>query len=246
MFLFFSFISLVIINLFREGLPNFFANVYDEEILFAIRLSLVTSTISTLICMAFALPISYALARYEFPFKSLVMSIMQIPMSLPPLASGLALLLFFSLDNIRNFLDKYDISPVFSVKGIIVAHFFINTPYMIRILKATIENIDPKLEFVSRTLGYSKLKTFFKITLPLSKKGLFASTVITWSKAMGEFGTVLLLAGATRMKTETLPVTIYLNVSVGSLDKALTSAIVLIVISSISLLIFSRFEDSKF
>jgi molybdate transport system permease protein len=139
------------------------------------------------------------------------------------------------MDNIVN---KLGIDPVFSVKGIILAHFFINTPYMIRILRTTFENINPKLEFVARTLGYSNWGSFFKVTLPLARKGIISGIIITWTNALGEFGTALMLAGAIRMKTETLPAAIFLNLSGGNLDKALSAAIILIVMSIVCLFIF--------
>ncbi|KNF07920.1 molybdate ABC transporter permease protein ModB [Gottschalkia purinilytica] len=246
MMVFLIFILLVISTVLYKGIPNLFELILEEEILFSIKLSFFTSTVSTLICLLFSIPISYGLARYNFPFKNFINSILQVPISLPPLASGLALLLTFSIGYISNFLDKINLNPIFTIKGIILAHFFLNVPYMIRILRASIEDINPRLEFVSRTLGYSNFKTFFKVTIPLAKRSLFASIVITWSKAIGEFGTVLMLAGTTRFKTETLPASIFLNVSSGDVDKALTSSVILIIISFISLFIFGTFEKTKY
>ena len=124
------------------------------------------------------------------------------------------------------------------MKGIILAQFFVNVPYMIRILKSTISDIDPRMEFVSRTLGCNKMQSFYKVTLLLAKNGLVASLVITWARLLGEFGAALMLAGATRMKTETLPVSLFLNMSCGDLKLGLAIASILIIISIVSLLIF--------
>lgn len=135
-------------------------------------------------------------------------------------------------------LAMHGLKFVFTTKGIILSQFFVNIPYMIKVLKSTIADINPRLEFVGRTLGCSQWQAFFKITLPLAKNGLIAGIVITWARAIGEFGAALMLVGATRMKTETLPVSLYLNMSTGDLKLAMASATILIMISVISLFIF--------
>ncbi len=107
-------------------------------------------------------------------------------------------------------------------------------------------DINPKLEFVSRTLGYNQIKTFFKVTLPLAKNGLIAGIVITWARAIGEFGAALMLAGSTRMKTETLPISLFLNMSTGDLELGLAAATIIILISIFSLLIFEILGNRQF
>src|SRR3712207_1709385 len=152
-------------------------------------------------------------------------------MALPPNVAGIALLILFSSTAFGEYLESIGLTFIFTQKGIILAQFFINVPYMIRILKSAIENIDPRMEFVSRTLGCSRAEAFFKVTLPLAKNGVTASIVITWARALGAFGAVLMIAGATRMKPETLPISLYLNLSCGDLDAALAVASILIIIS---------------
>ncbi|MEG3067128.1 MAG: ABC transporter permease subunit [Syntrophaceticus schinkii] len=119
-----------------------------------------------------------------------------------------------------------------------MAQFFIITPYMIRVLKSTMADISPRLEFVARTLGCSQWQAFIRVTLPLARNGILAGLVICWARAIGEFGCSLMLAGATRMKTETLPIALFLNMSVGDLEMAMASATCLIAISLMALLIF--------
>ncbi|QXE18833.1 ABC transporter permease [Clostridium sp. 001] len=232
------FITLTIFVVFQKSFPNLASIIMDKEIQFAIKLTLYTSTISTIICLIFAVPIAYGLARYDFFGKMIINSIIQISNSIPPIAAGIALLMLFSTKQVEDIINKLGLDPVFSVKGIILANFFINVPYMIRILKGTFEDVNPRLEFVGRTLGCSVWGVFFKITIPLAKNGLISAIIITWINALGEFGTALMLAGAIRMKTETLPVAIFLNLSVGNLDKALAAATILIIISIICLFAF--------
>jgi molybdate transport system permease protein len=221
-----------------KGVPNIFDALKSKEIQFSLKLSIYTSIISTAICILFAIPISYGLSRFDFKLKHLVNTIIDIPIALPPLVSGVALLLLFGNTAFGNMLENLGLNFVFDIKGIILAQFFINIPYMIRILKSTISDIDPKIEYVSRTLGCNKIQTFFKITLPLAKSGLTAGIIITWARALGEFGAALMIAGATRMKTETLPISLFLNMSCGNLKYAMASATILIIISVSSLLAF--------
>jgi len=167
-------------------------------------------------------------------------------MALPPIVSGVALLLLFGTTSFGNFLADNGLKFVFTIKGIILAQFFVNIPYILRILKSTFKDIDPRLEFVSRTLGYNSLQTFFKVTLPLAKNGLIAGLVITWARALGEFGAALMLAGATRMRTETLPISLFLNMSSGDLKLGLAAATMIIFISLVSLLIFEFMGVNNF
>jgi molybdate transport system permease protein len=233
-----GFILFAITMVLMKGLPNFWSSIQTAEVQFALKLSLFTSIVSTLLCGLFALPISYGIARLNFKGKQIVNMILGIPMSLPPIVSGVALLLLFGNTSLGHMFANWGLKFVFTVKGIILAQFFVNVPYMIRILKSTIEDIDPRIEYVSRTLGCSQVQAFLKITVPLAVNGWIASIIITWAKALGEFGAVVMIAGATRMKTETLPISLYLNMSCGELDLAMTSAAILIVISILSLLIF--------
>ncbi len=237
-FVIFGFIFLTLSNVVFKGLSVLVRSIASQEIQFAIRLSLFTSITSTLICVFFALPVAYGLERFNIPGRKLINIILNIPLSLPPLVSGVALLMFFGTTQFGSSLAEIGLRFVFSVKGIILAQFYIITPYMIRVLKSTIADINPRLEFVARTLGCSQWQAFYKITLPLAKNGIISSLVISWSRAVGEFGCSLMVAGATRMVTETLPVSLYLNMSIGNLEMAMASATWLIIISLISLCIF--------
>lgn len=237
----FSPIFLVVI----KGLPNLALLIRDDEVIFAIKLSLYTTLISTILCLIFAIPVSYLLARYDFPFKKIVLAIIQVPLSLPPIASGVALLIFFSTSFIGNVTSTINIDPVFTKQGIIIANLFVNVPYTIRIIKNTIDSVDSRYEFICRTLGYNEFKTFIKVTLPLSKNGIMSGFIITFASGLGEFGTALMLAGATRLKTETLPVALFLNISCGDLDKSLAVAVILIIISLICILSFELINNKK-
>lgn len=212
-------------------LPVLATSLESPEIGFAIFLSLVTSSVSTLVCIAIAIPVAYALARYDFFGKRVATLVLTLPLTLPPLVAGIALLLFFGTTPWGRALDTAGFAVIFTPLGIIVAEVFVNLPYMVRIMRSAFASINPRFEHVAKTLGCTEAGAFFHVTLPMARHGLIAGTVITWSKAMGEFGAVLMLAGATTMRTETLPIALYLNISTGDVDLAVAAATILILIS---------------
>lgn len=240
-----SLIIAAVSNVLIKGIAGIGASIRTPEIQFSVKLSLITSVISTTLCILFAVPIAYSMERIEVPGKNIINTILNIPLALPPVVSGVALLLLFGTTTFGRKLASYGLKFVFDVRGVILAQFFVNISYMIRILKSTFSDIDPKLEFVGRTLGCTQFQSFIKITLPLAKNGLIAGTVITWARALGEFGAALMLAGATRMKTETLPTSLYLNMSTGDIQYAMASATIIILISILALLIFENIGSGK-
>jgi molybdate transport system permease protein len=216
-------------------------SVMSDEIRFAILLSLGTSTVSTLLCILIGVPAAYALARYEFFGKNVVNMVLDMPLALPPLVAGVGLLLFFGTTVFGRGLAAIGLQFVFTPQGIIIAQFFVNLPFMLRIMRSTFEGISPRYEYVARTLGCSDAQAVWRVTLPMAASGFLAGSVITWSKGIGEFGAALMLAGATRMKTETLPISLFLNMSCGELELAISAATILILISVVSLYIFERY-----
>ncbi len=214
--------------------------ILSDEMLYSLKLSVFTALISTIIVMVFAVAIGYALSRFDFFGKRIVKSIMNLPVAFPELVLGLCLLQLFGAGITGGLLDKMGIEVVFTRKGIVVAQFFTALPYAARVMKSTFDYISPKLEFVSRSLGYSPFETFLNVTLPLAKKGIVASLVMSFARCIGAFGSVLILAGGSYMQTEVLPVTLYLNISYGNMPMALTSGMLLIVISFTAIFIIEK------
>ena len=211
----------------------------SPEILFAVRLSLTTATIAAVISMLVAIPVAYALSQTTFPGKAIIDTILDLPIVVSPIALGAALLVFFNTaagEAIENRLMRF----VFEVPGIVLAQFTIVNALAIRLLKSTFDSIDPRYEQVGRTLGYTKTGAFIRITLPLARNGLIAAFVLTWARALGEFGATVTLAGAMKMKTETLPVAIFLNLATADVEKAVAVVCILIVIALGALLVLRK------
>lgn len=223
-----------------KGAPILHLAIQNAEIWFAVKLSLYTSAVSTILSFIVALPVAYLLARKEIPGHLLVVNILRIPLNLPPIVSGVSLLLLFGTTPFGRLLEHLGVQVVFSELGIIIAQFFINVPGLITVLIAAIESVDIRLEYIARTLGYNPLQAFTKVTLPLIRNGMIAGLILTWGKALGEFGAVLMLAGATRFKTETLPISLYLHMSTGDIEGLMVIASILILISVISMTLFEN------
>jgi len=227
-----------------SSLEDILQNIWSPEMRFSLKLSLITGLTSTVFVMIFALPVGYTLSRFNFWGKGFVKTIIDMPIAFPELVLGLCLLLLFGNTVVGKLLNAVGLNFVFTKKGVVAAQFFTALPYAIRIMKSTFDYVNPKIEFVSRSLGYSMFETFRNISLPLARNGIIASTVISFARCIGTFGTVLILAGGSYMKTEVLPVTLYLNISYGNMGMALTSGIVLMVVSFIAIFIFEKAEVS--
>ena len=223
-------------------LDDVLSNIWSEEMQLSLKLSLVTGIISTVLVMLFALPIGYTLSRLDFWGKGVVKTIIDLPVAFPELVLGLCLLLLFGKTPVGTFLSSIGLDFVFTKKGVVAAQFFTALPYSVRIMKSTFDYINPRMEFVSRSLGYTQFETFIRVSLPLAGSGILASTVIAFARCIGTFGTVLILAGGSYMRTETLPITLYLNISYGNMGMALTSGIMLIGVSFIAIFIFEKTE----
>jgi molybdate transport system permease protein len=246
--------ALAILTLFFAGIivslltytdwGNILAVIRSQEILFAVGLSLVTATISTVIAIAVAIPVAYAISKNNFIGKSLVDSLLDLPIIISPIAIGAALLVFFSTP-LGSAINNHVVNFVFAVPGIILAQFTIVGALAVRLLKSTFDSIDFRYEQVGRTLGCSKPEAFFRIILPLSRNGLIAAGILTWARAIGEFGASVTLAGAMATKTETLPIAIYLNLANADIEKAIAIILILIIIAIISLISIRKIIGKK-
>ena len=229
------FVAIVVSLLSYTSWGTFFSALLSKEILFAIRLSVITATISTILSLLIAIPAAYAISKTDFPGKNIVDSMLDLPIVISPVALGAALLVFFNTP-VGEAIENNTIRFTFAVPGIILAQFVVISALAIRLLKSTYDSIDPRYEQVGRTLGCSKPEAFFKITLPLARDGLIASGILTWARAVGEFGATVMLAGATAMKTESLPISIFLSLATADVEKAVAVIFILIIIAIIALL----------
>jgi len=208
--------------------PLFVETLFSERTLFSIKLSLLAATLATSLSLFLAIPSAYALSRYNFKSKNLIDTILEFPMIVSPAALGALLLIFFNTP-VGEFLQEHTLQFVFAFPGIILAQFVTTLGIATRLLKASLDEIPRRYEEVARTLGATPFKAFMTVTLPLAKRGILASIILTWAKALGEFGATITIAGSMAMKTETLPIAIFMRLS--SADIEGTVVLILIIIS---------------
>ncbi|MFZ7102523.1 MAG: ABC transporter permease [Peptococcaceae bacterium] len=234
---FILFLVLLIAGLFSySDLATLIDVLKQEEFHFALKFTLWTSLLATALATIVAMPCGYLLSRYKLPGSALWDTILDMPIVLPPLISGIALLIFFG-PFLGEQLAELGINIVFSPWGVVVAQWFIATPYALKTFKQAFASIDQRMEKVARTLGFTPPEVFLRVTLPLAKNGLIAGIMMAWTRALGEFGATAMLAGITRMKTETLSVAVFLNMSIGDIKFAISTSIVMLFIALILLVV---------
>jgi len=217
------------------NLTGFINQLTQADTLSAIILSLVAATFSSAIAVSVAIPSAYALARIDFPGKRLVDAFIDLPMILTPIALGTLILMSWNTAFGKT-LWNLGLTLPFTVSGVILAQFTVVVAISVRLLKATFEQINPRQEQVARLLGCTAFGSFIYITLPLAKRGILAAIILTWARAVGEFGATVMVAGTAKGQTATLPSSIYLAMSMADLPKAVTLVTILISVSLLVLL----------
>lgn len=231
--------GIIIVSVFYFFDATTFAeSMASTRVLHAITTSLYAATLATLLATLIAIPGAYALSRFSFPLKSWIDILLEFPMIVSPAALGAMLLIFFQTP-VGAFIRNNVMDFVFVFSGIVLAQFVTVAGISTRLMKAVYDEVPARYEQVARTLGASHGKAFFSITMPLAKNGIVSSVILTWAKAVGEFGATITLAGAMAMKTETLPVAIYMKLSMADIEGTVVLILILFSIS-ISLLILTR------
>ena len=218
------------------GISHFGEAISSEEVLFSLRMSVTTSSISTVICLLLSLPTAYALSHVAFPGKRLAEILMELTLSLPYILLGFALLLIFS-SLLGKALKEAGFAVVFSPAGIVFAQMIVNLPFAIRMMRTAFAGVNPRVEFVAQTLGAMPWDVFRTIIVPMCRNQIISAFVLTWARGMGEFGATLMLVGVTRMKTETLPGSIYLSISTGNTETAMATAMIMLLVSAFTLVV---------
>jgi molybdate transport system permease protein len=238
LFLLVPLLALLLRSVADGVLGNFLTN---QAVVEALRLSLVTTAMTLLLAVIFGTPLAYLLARHRFPGYSLIDTLLDLPMVLPPAVAGIALLLTLGRRGwIGQWLDQqFGITIGFSTVAVVLAQLFVAAPFYIKAAKAGFESVDQNLEIVAASLGSRSLRTFWRITVPLSLPALLGGIVMTWARALGEFGATIMFAGNFMGKTQTMPLAIYASFDgSGGLDEAVTLSVILVIVSFSVLLIF--------
>ena len=204
----------------------------QRQVRTALRLSLVCSLWATVLAAAVGLPLAWALARLDFPGRRVVRAIAIVPLGLPPVVGGVALLLAFGRRGlVGRWLDEwFGVSLPFTMAGAILAEAFVALPFLVLTAESAFRGADRRLEDAARTLGAGRWTVFRRVTLPLTAPALGAGAVLAWARALGEFGATITFAGSAPGRTTTIPLEVYLLLESGGLDAAIVLSLVLLVV----------------
>jgi molybdate transport system permease protein len=175
------------------------------------------SALSTVVILPFGLAVAWLLARHQWPGKSIVETIISLPLVMPPVATGLILLKIFGRrGTIGGFLhDTLNLDIVFTWRGVLIALGVMSFPLLVRSARVAFEEVSPRLEQIARTLGAGNWRVFFTITVPLAGRGIAAGMILSFARALGEFGATIMVAGNIPGKTSTLSLDIFQSVQLG-------------------------------
>ncbi|MGQ0678378.1 MAG: ABC transporter permease [Actinomycetota bacterium] len=204
----------------------------SQPVLEALRLSLVCSLAATAISLVLGVPLAWALARWSFPGRGLVRALTTLPMIVPPVVGGVALLLAFGRRGIAGqFLEQtFGVSLPFTTAGAILAETFVAMPFLVITVEAGLRSMDQRFEDAAATLGSRPGHTFRRVTLPLIAPSLWAGAALCWARAIGEFGATITFAGNLPGRTQTVPLAVYLALET-DLEAAITLSVVLLAVS---------------
>lgn len=227
-----TFIALPVVALFlRSPLDTTLRSLYDPIVMDALRLSLMTSTVTTVIVVFMGTPIAYVSARFRYFGKELADSLIDLPVIMPPAVAGIALLMAFGrMGILGQHLDTFGVSIAFTTLAVIMAQVFVSSPFYIRQARTSFEDVDLAFENAARTLGASRVYAFFHVILPIAINGLISGAIMAFARSLGEFGATIMFAGNFQGRTQTMPLAIYTAMQ-GDLDVSICIAIILVAIS---------------
>ncbi|MFJ9867086.1 molybdate ABC transporter permease subunit [Streptomyces sp. NPDC101165] len=212
-----------------RGLPQ---QLTSAEVWQALQLSLVTATAATAVSLVLGVPLAWLLARTEFPGRGLVRALVTLPLVLPPVVGGVALLLALGRNGvIGKWLDSwFGITLPFTTTGVVIAEAFVAMPFLVISVEGTLRAADPRFEEAATTLGASRFTAFRRVTLPLIAPGIAAGAVLAWARALGEFGATITFAGNFPGRTQTMPLAVYLALQ-NDPEAAIALSLVLLAVS---------------
>ncbi|MFJ5229630.1 ABC transporter permease [Kitasatospora sp. NPDC088391] len=202
------------------------------EVWEALKLSLISATLATAVALLFGVPLAWLLARTDFPGRRVVRALVTLPLVLPPVVGGVALLLVLGRNGILGrWLDAWTgVTLPFTTSGVVLAEAFVAMPFLVISVEGALRAADPRYEEAAATLGASRLTAFRRVTLPLVAPGIGAGAVLAWARALGEFGATITFAGNFPGRTQTMPLAVYLAME-SDPEAAIALSLVLLTVS---------------
>lgn len=231
----FLIVAMLLADLKFANPSDFLQILASREIRYSIWLSLISCSVTAILSLWVAVPLGYLMSRYRFRGKTLLDAILDIPIVLPPLVIGLSLLILFQTAQGR-WVQQY-VSITYAIPSVILAQFAVACAFAVRTMRVTFDQLSGRQEQVAWTLGCSRSQAFWLVVLPEARRGLVTAATLAWARSLGEFGPILVFSGATRLRTEVLPTTVFLELSVGRIEAAVAVSLLMVLAAVIVLVI---------
>ena len=229
----------------RAAGRDFFSYALSDTALAALRLSLLTSLVSVAVSLLIGTPLAYILARWDFPGRTALELLIDLPVVLPPSVAGLALLIAFGRQGLfGSWLTIFGISLPFTTAAVIIAQTFVSAPLFVRAVRIGFTGIDPQLEEAAYVEGANQWQMFSQVMIPLTGRALISGAILAWTRALGEFGATILFAGNLEGVTQTMPLAIYLGFE-RNLDVAVVLSVVLVFVSLSLLTVMRKLDENQ-
>lgn len=233
-------VALVAVDLAYTSAADIVRAFASPPIRAAVWLSLVSCSAAAIVSVWVAVPLGYLLSRTRFPGRAVVDLVVDVPILLPPLVVGLSLLILFQTPPGAWF-QRNVFAVTYAVPGVVLAQFASTAAFAVRTMRVTFDQLDPRTEDIARALGCSRGRAFWLVTLPEARRGVLTAFTLSWARSLGEFGPILVFCGATRMRTEVLSTSVFLELSTGNLEAALAVSLLMIAIAVLVLAVTRAF-----
>jgi len=225
----------------KGGLANLFKQIAQPQALHALKLTFITTGIMVAVNVVTGTLFAWVLVRYRFPFKKVVDALVDIPFAIPTVVTGMMLVVLYGpRSTMGKFLEGHGIEVMFNTPGILLALAFVSFPFVVRSVQPVLMEMDKDMEEAARTLGASNVVIFFRIVLPTLLPAILTGAALSFSRALGEFGSIVVVAGNIPFKTQVSSVYIYGEIESANIQSALGTAVVLLA-SSLAVLILLNF-----
>lgn len=228
---------------FKGGLANLLKQIALPQALFALKLTFTVAFIMVLINIVTGTATAWVLIRYRFPLKNMMNALIDIPFAIPTVVTGMMLVALYGPNSVvGSFLEKNGIEIIYNKPGIILALLFVTFPFVVRAIQPVLMEMDPDMEEAARTLGASKFTIFFRVVLPIILPSILTGAALSFSRALGEFGSIVIVAGNIPLKTQVASVYVYGEIESANVQGALGISVVLLLSSFVILLILNLLQ----
>lgn len=233
-------IAAIIAQAFQGGMHSLWQNVTSSQAVYSLRLTFITAVVMVIVNVITGTAAAWVLVRYKFPLKNLMNSLIDLPFAIPTVVTGIMLVSLYGPHSVVGaFLGKHNFEIIFAKPGIILALLYVTFPFVVRAVQPVLLEMDVDMEEAAKTLGASTMTTFFKVTFPTLLPAILTGAALSFSRAMGEFGSIAIVAGNIPFKTQVASVYIYGELESYNPQGALGLSVVLLLISFVILIMLN-------